>query len=267
MSAFCQGCRQPVIARCGEVNEKHWAHVSGCECDPWHEPETEWHVHWKMQFEERCREVVIAPHRADIRATRVTESSGFDCIIELQHSPIDPAEIDERETFYLNQCGAIIWILDVRGIQDHFEVTNERRENGGATSQGSFKWKWFRRSWLGMTYLRSLYLDRGDELWEIEKMDNGGRGRFRSVTYHEFLSWFAESVGYDLPVNWRPTSTGGWVYRFGNGNVQMFQRLDGWYQFQVIWNGGDRKPGTGKYRTVEEAKGKCEPHLTKLMKR
>src|ERR1035441_6865775 len=53
LDALCPGCRQPVMARCGDINVHHWAHVSGCECDPWHEPETRWHIKWKMQFEEK----------------------------------------------------------------------------------------------------------------------------------------------------------------------------------------------------------------------
>ena len=51
--ALCPGCKKIVIAKCGVINVHHWSHLNGCECDPWHEPETEWHIGWKKQFEEK----------------------------------------------------------------------------------------------------------------------------------------------------------------------------------------------------------------------
>ncbi len=113
--ARCPGCRAPVLSKCGDINIWHWAHVSGTDCDPWYEPETLWHLKWKNQFEEPCREVVMGVHRANIRATRYILA--VPCVIELQHSPIEFAEIIERENFY----GRMVWLLDGNGFKDHFE--------------------------------------------------------------------------------------------------------------------------------------------------
>jgi hypothetical protein len=123
LQASCPGCGSPVIAKCGKVYVDHWAHVSNKECDPWYEPETSWHIGWKDQFEEQCREVVIGEHRADIRATRKIMS--VPCVIELQHSPSDVEEIIERERFY----DRMIWLLDGEGFSDHFEFGPEKRSH------------------------------------------------------------------------------------------------------------------------------------------
>jgi hypothetical protein len=262
--ALCPGCRQPVIARCGDINVHHWAHVSGCECDPWHEPETQWHIKWKMQFEEQSREVVLPPHRADICATRVDTDRQARTVIELQHSPIEPAEIKERENFYFAACSDMRWVIDAREITENFEFENTDTLNGGATIRANVKWRWFRRSW-GTIHVAPRYLDFGDELWRIEDINGDGRGRFRSFSYHEFLSDFEEARGYNLPVKWRPTSTGGFVYRFGRGNVLLFRNKTGRYQFRTTWDGGEHKIRPRTYGNPDEAKEACEPHLATLM--
>jgi len=83
----------------------HWAHLSACDCDPWSEPESEWHRAWKEMVPPEQREVTMGPHRADIRL-----ASGK--VIELQHSPISPSVIAEREEFY----GNMAWLFDGRPI-------------------------------------------------------------------------------------------------------------------------------------------------------
>lgn len=63
----------------------------------------EWHLSWKSRAEDSCTEVVIGPHRADIRTREGV-------VVELQASPIDACEIDVRERFY----GNMVWLLDGR---------------------------------------------------------------------------------------------------------------------------------------------------------
>jgi len=260
--AFCPGCRASVHAKCGDINVWHWAHVSGKECDPWYEPETPWHVNWKLQFQEPCREVVIGEHRADVRAT--WKGSSDRCVIELQHSAIEPADILEREAFYGKFCDSMLWVIDASDIRDHFIFSGESRLNGGATIKARVRWKWFRQRWT--VSRRNKFLDFGDGLWFIEGIDEQGRGEVRSCTYHEFLSSFEESAGHNLPVHWKPTSSGGLVYRFGCGNVLMYQK-NGLYQFGVFWDGSKQKFSNRKYRTAEDARKHCEPHMATLMKR
>jgi competence protein CoiA len=255
--AACPGCGALVISKCGEINVWHWAHRTGGECDPWYEPETEWHVTWKRRFAQTCREVVIGEHRADIRATRKAGASP--CVVELQHSPIEPGEIRERESFY----GLMLWIVDGLGFKDHFDLQQQRTPNGGASIEGSFKWKWPRKSW--MASKRRLFFDFGDALWRITWMDEKGTGKAESWTYHEFLACFDEAVGRGVPVHWRTVSTGSLIYRFGPGHV-LIKEKQGYYRVGVL---RDRTKEMAWRRqtckTLSEAKTLCEDNMEKLM--
>ena len=104
--ATCPQCFGEVLAKCGQINVHHWAHVVGEDCDPWSEPETPWHRHWKS-FGYRT-EVTFAGHRADI-VTSPTKRNAEGLIIELQHSGISLEDICAREACY----GARLrWLFD-----------------------------------------------------------------------------------------------------------------------------------------------------------
>jgi hypothetical protein len=95
----CPSCASEVIAKCGEIVCHHWAHKVK-DCDPWSEPESEWHRSWKALFPPEMQEVVIGPHRADVLTAKG--------VIEFQRSPISSAEIKKREAFY----GKMVWVVD-----------------------------------------------------------------------------------------------------------------------------------------------------------
>jgi hypothetical protein len=103
----CPSCGQPVRPKCGGIVVHHWAHHARTECDPWSEPESEWHRAWKLTVPPERREVVMGSHRADI----VTASAG---VVELQHSAIAPEVIAEREEFF---GGRMAWIFDATTAQ------------------------------------------------------------------------------------------------------------------------------------------------------
>lgn len=124
--AICPTCRTEVIAKCGQVNIWHWAHKVK-DCDPWSEPESEWHRKWKLEVEEKHREVTIGTHRADIVGKNGT-------VIELQHSSINPQEIVERETFYKN----MIWLIDAEPF--HKNLWFRQNDN-----YWTFRWNWPRK--------------------------------------------------------------------------------------------------------------------------
>lgn len=96
----CQCCGSSLQAKCGRINIWHWAHLAG-DCDPWHEPESAWHLKWKECAPDDWCEVAMGPHRADIR-----RDDGL--VIELQHSLISAEEIEEREKFY----DKMVWLFD-----------------------------------------------------------------------------------------------------------------------------------------------------------
>ena len=56
--ATCPCCETDLIAKCGKIKVHHWAHKKGHECDPWWEPETEWHRTWKSKFPTDWQETI-----------------------------------------------------------------------------------------------------------------------------------------------------------------------------------------------------------------
>uniref|UniRef100_UPI0039C903B0 competence protein CoiA n=1 Tax=Horticoccus sp. 23ND18S-11 TaxID=3391832 RepID=UPI0039C903B0 len=181
--ACCPVCGSDVVAKCGEKRLKiwHWAHKGG-DCDPWSEPETAWHKNWKELFPRECREVRIGNHRCDVQTPTV--------IIELQHSYLSPAEIEEREAFYKR----MIWIFDLRKLKNTIRAST--------APTGQFRWPRFRKA---MAYCRCpvfIHLGRGDllHIWDFDPRIHFGA--FRRFKKEEFLV----SVGIDFSSEVRPVA-------------------------------------------------------------
>jgi competence protein CoiA len=106
LSGECPACAHPMVAKCGEVRIRHWAHRGGRWCDPWWEPESEWHRNWKNQFPDAWQEVIhVAPngtkHIADVKTEH-----GW--VIEFQHSHLEHEERRSRDAFYRQ----LVWVVD-----------------------------------------------------------------------------------------------------------------------------------------------------------
>lgn len=167
--ALCPGCKDTLIAKCGSINIWHFAHKNK-DCDPWYEPESEWHRKWKEFWPVENREVVIGNHRADIRTKIGT-------VIELQNSSISAEEIQEREQFY----GKMIWIVNAESFKDNIILYEK-------DGYFSFRWKHPRKCWYKST--KSIYLDFGEILFRIKKLYPGrGWGKLveRKVIYDPSL--------------------------------------------------------------------------------
>jgi competence protein CoiA len=159
----CPGCGGPMRAKCGEVLTWHWAHLNA-ECDPWSEPESEWHLAWKARFPEQYQEVVIGPHRADVK--------GPGAVLEVQRSAIEPAMIREREEFY----GEMLWMLKGEDFKERFSTRY--------LGQGVYAWEWKRPRQTWGVAERRLLIDFG-EIFEITRINSyqtpwNGRGRYVS---------------------------------------------------------------------------------------
>lgn len=101
--ARCPCCGGEVRSKCGSIRTWHWAHHDS-DCDPWSEPETEWHRLWKDQLADPDHQEVVMErggraHRADAVITDGT-------VVELQTTFLSPDEIAERESFY----GRMVWL-------------------------------------------------------------------------------------------------------------------------------------------------------------
>lgn len=107
IKGLCPSCGSELIAKCGERKINHWAHKGIRTCDPWWEPETEWHRSWKSNYPSEWQEITLFDNEtsekniADVRTIH-------QLIIEFQHSHIDPNERRAREKFYKN----MIWVVD-----------------------------------------------------------------------------------------------------------------------------------------------------------
>src|SRR5262245_13731989 len=106
LSGECPVCKSPMIAHCGDVYARHWAHKGSQLCDRWWEPETEWHRAWKDQFPAEWQEIVHHAengdrHIADVKTDR-------DWVIEFQNSYLKPDERRSRDAFYRK----LIWVLN-----------------------------------------------------------------------------------------------------------------------------------------------------------
>lgn len=141
----CPNCRARLIPKCGPIVTAHWAHEAN-DCDPWSEPETEWHRRWKLAGPHT--EVVITrdgeTHRADVITACGT-------IIELQSRFLDLRDIRARESFYGVR---MIWL---------YRVTWRDRLHFG--TRGGFWWKHGSKSMAGS--VRDLYWDCGDVIWRV----------------------------------------------------------------------------------------------------
>lgn len=174
--AVCPSCRQPLVAKCGEIKVWHWAHQS-CDCDEWWEPESAWHLSWKSLVCAPACEVPMGRHRADIVGNRNT-------VIELQHSSIGLQEAQEREQFY----GHMIWLFDAQNYIDN--VCFRQREG-----YKSFRWKWPRMFQARLE--RPIFWDLGDgHVFQVKKIHQqtpcGGWGR--RITRTAFIEYYLSDV-------------------------------------------------------------------------
>lgn len=152
--AICPVCSDEMIAKCGEINIWHWAHRSKKNCDPWYGSETAWHLQWKSKFPDAWVESIVTrngkSHIADVLLPNGT-------VIEFQHSPISPVEIQAREDFYQS----VIWVFDVRDCEERIDF----RDRDG---YWTFRWRHTRKH---IASAHRVYLDVNDKyLFLLVKM-------------------------------------------------------------------------------------------------
>lgn len=103
---YCQYCGSELIAKCGEIRINYWSHKGTLQCDPWWEPETEWHRSWKGHFPVEWQEVVHIADDGEKHVADVKTNQGW--TIEFQHSYLNPEERSARNAFYPK----LVWVID-----------------------------------------------------------------------------------------------------------------------------------------------------------
>lgn len=125
LEGICLVCGSPMVARCGVIRIRHWAHGRSTQCDPWWERETEWHRNWKNQFPNDWQEVVQHAVDGEKHIADIKTQAGW--VIEFQHSSITPEERQSRETFYEK----LIWVVNgnrrIRDKDKFFKILGNRK--------------------------------------------------------------------------------------------------------------------------------------------
>lgn len=106
LSGECPSCLNPVVAKCGEIKIRHWAHRGKRICDAWWENETEWHRQWKDQFPVEWQEHIHTATDGEKHIADVKTSQGW--VLEFQYSAISPEERRSRNDFYKK----LVWVVN-----------------------------------------------------------------------------------------------------------------------------------------------------------
>lgn len=200
----CPQCGAETVSKCGNHVVWHWAHKSLVHCDPWWEPETEWHREWKDRFPVEWQEIVLLDkstgdrHIADIRT-----ASGL--VVEFQRSTIEPAEVQAREAFYQE----MVWIVD--GCRNEFDKHNFSNMRSRPDTDGLVSFRWHGRSKLFARWhtLKPVFVDfgQGGGFWCILRYDpTTKRGLAGLVDIKSFVE-LASSGASDFSVSGGPAST------------------------------------------------------------
>ncbi|MCK1732966.1 hypothetical protein IVA79_03100 [Bradyrhizobium sp. 138] len=80
----CPSCGAPMVAKCGDLRVRHWAHRGIRVCDQWWELETEWHRAWKNEFPQDWQEIIQIALNGEKHVADVKTKGGT--VIEFQHS-------------------------------------------------------------------------------------------------------------------------------------------------------------------------------------
>ncbi len=105
--AICKDCGLEVFGRKGRFRT-YWTHPNNSDCDKWYEPITKWHIDWQNQFPIEWQEIGMLDEKTkDIHRADIKLPNGV--IIEIQNSPIEVDEIEQREEFYGKD---LIWVLN-----------------------------------------------------------------------------------------------------------------------------------------------------------
>jgi competence CoiA-like predicted nuclease len=203
--AICPLCELTVFSKCGELNVWHWSHLKGESCDAWYEPETEWHLNWKLVFGKEQSEIVIKRNGKKHIADVLTKNG---VVIELQNSPIQSQIVRKREEFYGEK---MLWVINGYDFEYNFELREISKEiveeyywnsyvreeipPPNQKKEYNFHWKWARKSW--HENKRPLFIDFGNEfLYWVKQGMGTSFGKCDRILKKRFI----EKYGGDIKL-------------------------------------------------------------------
>ena len=156
---LCPNCKGVLIPKCGKLRVWHWSHKITQDCEPWSEPETEWHLKWKNNVSDERREKMFADGVSKHRADAVGVDGN---VIEFQHSTIDSSEILLRTEFYSAFVKPMIWVVDALDFRDRLAYRQGLNESDEWGKQFiKYRFQQPRRCWEGL----AEFMDGRCELW------------------------------------------------------------------------------------------------------
>lgn len=196
LSGECPCCGRPMVARCGEVRVRHWAHKGRRLCDPWWENETEWHRAWKDHFPADWQEIVHHAEGGERHVADVKTHEGW--VIEFQHSNIRPDERRSREAYYQS----LIWVVD--GMRRERDVAQFSRAWANGRSLDPFSSKRrvtypegaLLRDWAGSR--AHVFFDFGDgqALWWLFPESDDKRAYLQHISRVQFVRIHRENSAH-----------------------------------------------------------------------
>ena len=164
----CPQCSSSLVAKVGFKNTHHYAHKANTRCDAWTEPMTSWHKGWQDLFEPENVEVIMTCNGVKHIADVAFEGH----ILEIQHSHISAADVQQRESFYTSNGKSLIWIVDGRSEKDCV-VLGVTHDNYAAI--------WASRSWWWHAKNRVL-IDTNEGLFRVAQYSDKKVGTAVRVT-------------------------------------------------------------------------------------
>lgn len=187
MRALCPQCGNEVISKCGTIKIWHWAHKVEC---PYHtEPETEWHLQWKIWAKERGFNVEVRRNNHIFDAFNPVTKTVF----EFQHSPISQKELSERSFDAVNSGYLINWIFDYK--KKHIEYHHPAELLREYNKDVSLKLQWYNRRYAALLQgntpmFGKIYLDVRQfwnycDLLEVRILKYNGKLRCNFVSIND----------------------------------------------------------------------------------
>jgi hypothetical protein len=180
LAGECRGCGKPMLARCGRVRIKHWAHKGKITCDAWLKDKTEWHINWQDHFPKPWQEFRFVAENGEMHIADVKTIKEW--VIEFQHSPLAHEERQARNDFYKK----LVWVVDgMTRKRDKSKFFDSLREVASVANQQSPVRRIFKVLWDDCALLRDwsecsspVFFDFGKEelmLWcLLPKSSDGG---------------------------------------------------------------------------------------------